>query len=140
MFHGFEKLDEGTGFLFTVLGEDDPGKVPWTPAAFEAAAGHGLKLIKGGRLIDTSSGEYGLKDVELEDVIGDAALSDLKTPTAEKLRRCVVAAADMATNPASPLASEGVAEAGVIVPHPTTTVSRRARCRAGGGTASTCAA
>jgi mannose-6-phosphate isomerase-like protein (cupin superfamily) len=119
MFRGFEKLDEGKGFLFTVLGEDDPGKVTWAPAVFEAAADHGLKLAKGGRLIDTSTGEYELKDVELEGAIGDEAVFDLKTPPAEKLRRCVVAAADMVANPASPLAGEGVEEAGVIVPQPT---------------------
>lgn len=119
MFRGFEKLDQGKGFLFTVLGEDDPGKVTWAPAVFEAAADHGLKLAKGGKLIDTSSGEYALKDVELEDAVDEAAMAELKTPPAEKLAQCVARPEDMAANPASPLAGEGVAEAGVIVPAPT---------------------
>ena len=119
MFRGFEKLDEGTGFLFTVLGEDDPGKVTWAPAVFEAAAEHGLKLAKGGRLIDTSEGDYQLKDVELQDATDESAITDLKTPPAEKLAQCVVLAGSTTGNPASPLAAEGVEEAGIIVPQAT---------------------
>ena len=116
MFRGFEKLDEGVGFLFTVLGEDDPGKVTWAPAVFEAAADHGLKLAKGGRLIDTSKGEYELRDVELAESTAHDAAAELRTPPMERLRECVVAAADMRANPRSPLADDGVEEAGVITP------------------------
>jgi len=119
MFRGFEKLDEGKGFLFVVLGEDDPGKVTWAPAVFEAAADHGLKLAKGGKLIDTSSGDYELREVESEEVIGDEELAKLRTPSAEQLARCVTHAAGFVGNPDSALAGEGVAEAGVIVPQPT---------------------
>ena len=116
MFRGFEKLDEGTGFLFTVLGEDDPGKVTWAPAVFEAAADHGLKLVKGGRLIDTSQGDYSLQDVELAATTGEDAAAELRTPPLDKLRDCVVAAAAMVANPNSPLAADGVEEAAVITP------------------------
>jgi len=119
MFRGFEKVDEGTGFLFTVLGEDDPGHVTWAPAVFEAAADHGLKLAKGGRLIDTSAGDYQLRDVELEDALGEEAVAELRTPPLEKLAECVVAAGAGIANPASPLAGEGVEEAGLIVPRAT---------------------
>lgn len=119
MFRGFEKIDEGKGFLFVVLGEDDPGKVTWAPAVFEAAADHGLKLVKGGRLIDTSAGEYELKDVELEKGLDEAALAELCTPPLEKLGECVLAAGEGEANPESPLAGEGVAEYGVIVPRRT---------------------
>jgi mannose-6-phosphate isomerase-like protein (cupin superfamily) len=116
MFRGFEKLDEGVGFLFTVLGEDDPGKVTWAPAVFEAAAGHGLKLARGGRLIDTSQGDYTLQDVELAEATGADSAAELKTPPVEKLRECVVAASAMTGNPGSPLAAEGVEEAPIITP------------------------
>jgi mannose-6-phosphate isomerase-like protein (cupin superfamily) len=119
MFRGFEKLDSGTGFLFTVLGEDDPGKVTWAPAVFEAAEDHGLKLAKGGRLIDTSQGDYQLKSMELEAPLDEADLAALKTPSAEKLAQCVVHAGKARANPSSPLAADGVAEAGVIVPQAT---------------------
>ncbi len=119
MFRGFEKVDEGKGFLFTVLGADDPGKVTWAPAVFEAAADHGLKLTKAGRLIDTSSGDYVLKDMDMESVPNDASLAELSTPPLEKLMECIVRADEAIANPASPLAGEGVEEAGMIVPHTT---------------------
>ncbi len=119
MFRGFKKIDDGTGFLFTVLGTDDPGKVTWAPAVFEAASDFGLKLAKGGRLIDTSSGQPELKDVELESALGDEGLAALKTPPLEKLAECKLAAADMHANPASPLAGPGIEEAGIIAPQAT---------------------
>ena len=119
MFRGFKKIDEGTGFLFTVLGEDDPGKVTWAPAVFEAASDFGLKLAKGGRLIDTTSGEAELKDVELETGLADDAVAALKTPPREKLAECKLAAADIRPNPASPLAAPGVEEASIIAPQTT---------------------
>ena len=119
MFRGFEKVDEGVGFLFTVLGEDDPGKVTWAPAVFEAAADYGLKLAKGGRLIDTSQGDYQLKDVELEEALGDQAVDELKTPPMEQLAGCVARFAETPANPQSPLAGPGVNEAGLIVPSQT---------------------
>ena len=119
MFRGFEKVDQGTGFLFTILGEDDPGKVTWAPAVFEAAADFGLKLAKGGRLIDTTSGTAELQDVEMEQGLDADGMAHLKTPSAEKLAQCVVAAGDIVANPGSPLAAEGVEEAGIIVPRAT---------------------
>ena len=116
MFRGFEKIDEGTGFLWFVLGQDDPGKVTWAPAVLEAAADFGLKLAKGGLLIDTTSGDYELRDVELEAGIDRDAAAELATPPREQLLQCVVRAGEAPANPASPLAGEGVEEAGVIVP------------------------
>jgi mannose-6-phosphate isomerase-like protein (cupin superfamily) len=119
MFRGFRKADEGTGFLFTVLGEDDPGKVTWAPAVLEAATDFGLKLSKGGRLIDTSSGQPELKDVELETGPGADEVAALKTPPREKLLQCKLAACDIQPNPASPLAAPGVEEASIIAPQAT---------------------
>ena len=54
VFRGFENIGEDTGFLFAVLGGDDPGQVTWAPYVFDAAAKHGLVLLEGGRLIDTT--------------------------------------------------------------------------------------
>lgn len=118
MFRGFEKLDEGTGFIWTVLGEDDPGKVTWAPTVFEAAERHGLKLAKGGRLIDTVAGETA-DDVELQDATDSGSIAGLTTPPIEKLRECVVPAGGAAPNPRSPLARDGVTEAAIITPRPT---------------------
>lgn len=119
MFRGFSKLDEGKGFLWMPLGQDDPGKVTWAPAVFTAAEGHGLKLTKGGRLIDTSSGTHELKEVELEAPPDEESLSHLKTPPLDKLRECILRADEMKPNLSSPLAADGVYEAGIIVPRQT---------------------
>ena len=119
MFRGFSKLEEGKGFLWMPLGQDDPGKVTWAPAVFTAAEDHGLKLAKGGKLIDTTSGNYELKEVELEVPPTAEALQQLKTPSLDKLQQCLVRGAEMQANPESPLAGEGVEEAGVIVPQTT---------------------
>lgn len=117
MYRGFEKVDPGVGFLWTVLGEDDPGRVTWAPAVFEAAADHGLKLTRAGRLIDTSTGSYDLAETALEDVAGPApAREDLATPPADKLRQCLAPFDSLIANPASPLAADGVEEAGVVGP------------------------
>ena len=91
----------------------------WAPAVFQAAEDHGLKLAKGGRLIDTTEGGYELKDVELEAPLDDDSLQSLQTPPLEKLEQCLVRADAMPSNPDSPLVSEGVEEAGVIVPQST---------------------
>jgi hypothetical protein len=53
MFRGFENIGSETGFLFSVLGGDDPGRVTWAPYVFDAAQEHGLVLLESGRLIDT---------------------------------------------------------------------------------------
>lgn len=119
MFRGFSKLDEGKGFLWMPLGQDDPGKVTWAPAVFKAAEDHGLKLAKGGKLIDTTSGTYQLKELELEAPPTEESLAQLKTPSLERLEQCVARASALKPNPDSPLAGEGIEEAGIIVPQAT---------------------
>lgn len=53
VFRGFENIGDTTGFMFAILGGDDPGRVTWAPYVFEAARAHGLMLLENGRLIDT---------------------------------------------------------------------------------------
>jgi quercetin dioxygenase-like cupin family protein len=57
MFRGFENIGDGEGFLFAVLGGDDPGRVTWAPYVFDAARSYGLVLLESGRLIDTTQGQ-----------------------------------------------------------------------------------
>lgn len=114
MFRGFEKVDEGVGFLWTVLGEDDPGKVLWAPAVFEAAEGHGLKLTSRGLLIDTSSGDYTLRGVEVAGAPADDRVRDLSTPSLEALGRCVVLDGQGLRGSETTPSPEGVEEVGLI--------------------------
>jgi len=57
VFRGFENVGEDVGFLWAVLGKDDPGRVLWAPKVFELAREYGLVLLETGDLIDTAAGE-----------------------------------------------------------------------------------
>lgn len=119
MFRGFEKLDDGVGFLWVVLGEDDPGKVTWAPSVFDLAEHYGLKLLKGGKLVDTTVGETVPENAELETPPDADLISQLRTPSLEKLLGGYCAVSSMVSNPKSALSGDGVEEAGVITPEAT---------------------
>lgn len=57
VFRGFENVGQDVGFLYAVLGGDDPGRVIWAPDVLEKARGHGLLLMENGRLVDTVKGQ-----------------------------------------------------------------------------------
>jgi quercetin dioxygenase-like cupin family protein len=57
MFRGFTNVGDDSGFLWAVLGGDDPGRVTWAPAVFDLARDHGLILLESGKLIDTTRGQ-----------------------------------------------------------------------------------
>ena len=56
-FRGFTNIGDDTGYLFAVLGNDDPGRVVWAPQVFSMARDYGLVLLETGRLVDTAAGE-----------------------------------------------------------------------------------
>jgi quercetin dioxygenase-like cupin family protein len=56
-FRGFTNIGEDTGFLFAVLGQDNPGRVTWAPDVFAMAKDYGLVLLENGQLVDTTAGE-----------------------------------------------------------------------------------
>lgn len=58
-FRGFTNISEGTepGFLFGLLGQDDPGRVTWAPTVFDMAKDYGLVLLEDGSLVDTARGQ-----------------------------------------------------------------------------------
>ena len=56
-FRGFTNIADDSGFLWAVLGGDDPGRVLWAPQVFDLAAEHGLVLLDSGRLIDRAAGQ-----------------------------------------------------------------------------------
>lgn len=57
VFRGFTNVGEGEGFLWAVLGQDDPGRVTWAPKVFDMAEAYGLVLMESGKLIDTRDGQ-----------------------------------------------------------------------------------
>ena len=114
MFRGFEKRDQGTGFLAVVLGHDDPGKVVWAPSVFKMAEHYGLKLLKGGKLIDTTLGEKVPEGAEMEQPPSAAKLKELATPPMDELKKYAITHDKMVGNPTSPLAGPGVEEDALI--------------------------
>lgn len=57
VFRGFTNIGTDTGFLWAVLGGDDPGRVLWAPKVFEMAKEYGLVLLDDGSLVDLAAGE-----------------------------------------------------------------------------------
>ncbi len=122
MFRGFENItenEESPSFLFAVLGGDDPGKVTWTPSVFDLAKDYGLVLLKGGRLVDTTQGETVPEGATRETPPDADTIRRLASPSDADMLKGVVRAADMAGNPDSPLAADGVEEAPIITPSST---------------------
>ena len=95
VFRGFENVGTESGFMFAVLGGDDPGRVTWAPSVFEAAARHGLVLLESGRLVDTLREQVppGAKSVP---PTTSADLAAFRSVDAAGLRACVVPASDLA--------------------------------------------
>lgn len=77
-FRGFENIGEDTGFLWSVLGGDDPGRVLWAPKVFELAEQHGLILLENGALVDTALGQTVPAGVRPMPVTGAEAIANLR--------------------------------------------------------------
>ena len=112
VFRGAAKLDEGRGFFWTPLGKAESNNLAWSPARCEVEGDQTLRLAMGGKRIDTSCGIYQLRNMESE--APSMTIAPPYTPTVETLQSCCVRAEAMVANPHSPLAADGVAEAGVI--------------------------
>jgi quercetin dioxygenase-like cupin family protein len=112
IFRGFENVGDEPGFMFAVLGGDDPGRVTWAPYVFEAAAQHGLVLLESGRLIDTQreavpAGAAVMPATTMADV------ARMRSVTGEELEACVARVADL--RPAGHVSAwPGFAEAPVV--------------------------
>lgn len=77
-FRGFENVGEETGFLWSVLGGDDPGRVLWAPKVFEMAEEYGLILLENGALVDTTIGQTPPPGIEPMPVTDPAAIARLR--------------------------------------------------------------
>lgn len=114
VFRGFENVGEGPGFLFAVLGEDDPGRVTWAPHVLEKAKGHGLVLLENGALIDTAKGQTPPVGVAVMPAATPEELAAIRRFNDDDLTAIVVRASDSAPSPDAPLAAPGVDEHPII--------------------------
>lgn len=77
-FRGFRNIGDDTGFLWSVLGGDDPGRVTWAPRVFEMAKDYGLVLLENGALVDTAAGQSVPADVRPMAPTDRAAIAKLR--------------------------------------------------------------
>ncbi len=57
IYRGFRNVGVDDGFLFAVLGRDNPGGILWAPSVVKAGQDNGLYLTDDNRIIDTVVGE-----------------------------------------------------------------------------------
>ncbi len=94
VFRGFENIGQETGFLFAVLGGNDPGHVTWAPYVFEAAARYGLVLLESGRLMDTAKEDVPAGS-KLMPVTSTSDVAKFRTVDTQALETCVLVVADL---------------------------------------------
>lgn len=88
VFRGFTNVGDDVGYLFAVLGGDDPGRVLWAPQVFDMAADYGLVLLESGQLIDTTAGQVvpeGARPMPRTSAAQVAALARATAADAERL-------------------------------------------------------
>ena len=83
-FRGFTNVGPESGYLFAVLGQDNPGRVLWAPDVFELAEQHGLVLLETGQLIDTVAGQAVPADARPMPVTSSDQIAALKRVSAEE--------------------------------------------------------
>ena len=80
-FRGFTNIGNDDGFLFAILGQDDPGRVLWAPSVFDMAREYGLVLLESGQLIDTVAGQQIPADAHAMPVTSPAQVSQMQRVT-----------------------------------------------------------
>lgn len=114
MFRGFTNIGDGPGFLWVVLGGDDPGRVTWAPGVFAMAERFGLKLLANGMLVDMAAGQTVPDGAALLAPPSAAELAGMATPPRAVVEACFVGA--NATGAAGALDAPGVDDAMIIGP------------------------
>ncbi len=114
VFRGFENIGEDVGFLFAILGGDDPGRVHWAPHVIEKARDFGLILLDDGNLIDTTRGETVPEGASIVAPSTREQIAYVREPSGEEMARYVVPRTSLRANASSALAAPGVREAAVI--------------------------
>ena len=119
-FRGFENVGEDTGFMFAVLGGDEPGHVHWAPHVIEKARRFGLVLLENGSLVDTTLGENVPAGQAAVQPSTREEIAHIRTPSVDEMTRNVVRHGSLCANSASPLAVAGIRESALIGAGPTT--------------------
>jgi mannose-6-phosphate isomerase-like protein (cupin superfamily) len=89
LFRGFTNIGTDTGYLFAVLGKDDPGSVTWAPYVFDMAKDYGLVLLENGSLVDTAAGQSIPADAKPMPRTTPEQVAAMALPTAAEAERLV---------------------------------------------------
>jgi quercetin dioxygenase-like cupin family protein len=89
VFRGFENVGTTSGFMFAVLGGDDPGRVHWAPHVIERASGYGLVLLENGALIDTTLGETVPENAAVVHPATRQEIAYIRVPALAEMQACV---------------------------------------------------
>jgi mannose-6-phosphate isomerase-like protein (cupin superfamily) len=116
MFRGFSNVGDGVGFLWVVLGGDDPGRVQWAPYVFDMAKRFGLTLLEDGTLIDTAKGQTPPEGTRTMKPTTAEEVARLYVPTMAEAEGFAVSPGEFASLPAGPLTGNGVTELAVLGP------------------------
>jgi mannose-6-phosphate isomerase-like protein (cupin superfamily) len=103
MFRGFTNIGEEVGYLFAVLGGDDPGRVLWAPYVFDMAENFGLVLLASGALVDTRAGEKVPEGAGRMPRTTEEQVAALHVPTDEEAEALVWRAREAAALGAEPI-------------------------------------
>ncbi len=114
VFRGFTNVGDGPGFLFAILGEDDPGQVTWAPYVFEEAKKHGLILLKDGRLIDTAKGETVPPDGTPMPATTADDVRRLRRIAADEIKECVAREAELDQTSIKVFGDQGLTESAIV--------------------------
>lgn len=114
VFRGFKNVGQTRGFLYAVLGGDDPGHVTWAPYVFDEASKHGLVLLEDGSLVDTKRGETIPEGKRPMPPTTKEDVARLRRMTAEELQSCVATRDQLEAYAASTVSAQGLIEVPVI--------------------------
>ena len=114
VFRGFTNVGEDVGFMFALLGEDDPGRVTWAPEVFTAAEAHGMVLLENGGLVDHMRGQQIPEGVAPMPPTTAAQAAGMRRLDVAGLAACVAPARALRPAPRSLLSTLGVAEFPII--------------------------
>lgn len=118
VFRGFENVGNDVGYLFAVLGGDDPGHVMWAPDVFDKAQEYGLILLENGSLVDTTKGESVPEGVKPMPVTTQEQIDSHRVMTLDEMLECVLVEKDQQSASESSLGRDidGVSERAVLGP------------------------
>ena len=114
VFRGFENVGDDIGFLYAVLGGDDPGRVIWAPYVFDMAKEYGLTLLENGNLVDTLKGEAVPAGQRAQAATTQRQADQHRRMSRDEMLDCVCFAGDVAWSSQALEGAAGVREGAII--------------------------